>query len=192
MEHWQPGLVHHGVAMTFPSFMSRPHAISDGQRPPRSNPPLSAKTCHRAFIIPTPRLTEGAPVPGQDSGILPRQLPDEVVVPGGNLDRRLALPPCDRDEDLGASPAHLPSPSRLSSPLRYQVPPMSYAATWETRSSASMPPLGYEAVEDDQMPVFDWTPTPTSSTADNIVNVKTFFSQLISCLKPHCLILVCE
>jgi hypothetical protein len=155
MEHWQPGLVHHGVAMTFPSFMSPPRAISDSQRPPRVNPPLPAKTHRRAFVVPTPRLTEGAPVPGQDGGILPRQLPDEVVVPGGNICRRLALPPCDRVKDLGASPVHLPSSSRLPSPSRYQVPPMSYAAAWETRSSASMPPLGYEAVEDDRMPMFD-------------------------------------
>jgi hypothetical protein len=37
-----------------------------------------------------------------------------------------------------------------------------------------MPPLSYEAVEDDQMPAFDWTPTPTPSTTDNIANVKAF------------------
>jgi hypothetical protein len=175
MEHWQPGLVRHGVTMTFPSFMSPPHAISDGPRPPRLNPPLPVKTRHRAFVVPTPRLTEGAPVPKQDGGVLPHQLLGEVVVLGGNLHHRLALPLCDRVEDLRASPAHLPSSSRLLSPSRYQVPPMSYAAVWETRSSASTPPLGYEAVEDHRMPVFDWTPTPTPSTADNITNVKAFF-----------------
>jgi hypothetical protein len=162
--------------MTFQSFMPPPRAISDGQRPPRPNPPLPAKTRHRGFVVSTPRLTKGVPVPGQDGSVLPRQPPNGVVAPGGILPHKLALPPCDRIENLGASLAHLPLPSHLLSPSWYQLPPMSYATAWETQTSALTPQLSYEATEDDQMLVFDWTPTPTPSTTDNIANVKLFLS----------------
>jgi hypothetical protein len=61
---------------------------------------------------------------------------------------------------------------------QYQVPPTSYAAAWNTRSSASTLPLSYEATEDDRMLVFDWTPTTMPSTA-NIASQIIWFAILL-------------
>jgi hypothetical protein len=114
----------------FPRFMSPPHAISGSQRPPRSNPPLPTKTRRQAFIVQTPRLMEGAPLPGQDDGVRPRQLPNEVVAPGGNLRRRLALLPCDCVEDLGADLAHFPSRGWAATRVGRAAAPGSTGRDW--------------------------------------------------------------
>jgi hypothetical protein len=118
------------------------------------------------------------PIPGQDSH-------DAALVAGdvlplwqsqGSVSTAAATtkapPPCSRIEHLRAGLTHLPSPSSLSKPCClpslswYQVPLTSYAATWDTRSSASMLPPSYEAIEDDRVPVFDWTLSSTPSTAN--------------------------
>jgi hypothetical protein len=55
----------HKKTPTLPTSAPPPHGISDDERPPRPSQPLTAKPHHRAFVVPTPRLAEGAPIPDQ-------------------------------------------------------------------------------------------------------------------------------
>jgi hypothetical protein len=186
MDHIQAEVVCHGVGTALPSSAPPLRAISSGEQPLRPNPPTTKMRC-RAFVVPAPRLKEGAPVPNQDAlsldGVLPRHLPDEMVSSRGVLPRRLALPPpCPifATATTKAPPPRAPHPSSFTELLlasRYNTgtSPLDHDAGWGTPNNASTLPLGYKAVEDDRsptrMPVFDWTPTPTLSMADNASQV---------------------
>jgi hypothetical protein len=130
-----------------------PHGSSGSERAPPPNPPLTAKTCRQPFVVPAPRLTEGAPVPSQDAssadGVLPQQLLDEMVDPSTMVPRGLALPPpvpvfatasakaplpCGCIDDLRAGQAHLLSHSSFSMPN-------GLLHAWDNQSSSSTLPL---------------------------------------------------
>jgi hypothetical protein len=155
----------HSVGKALPSSTLSSHGFSSDDYHPCPNTAAPDKTPCHPFIIPS-----RVHVPGQDSrdtvlasgNVLPPLHPHSQASVS-TAAATMAPPSFSHVEDLRAGLAHFPSPSR------YQVPPTSYTATWDTRCSASTLPLGYEATGDDQsltrMPVL--TPTPTPSTANN-------------------------
>jgi hypothetical protein len=108
------------VALPRASFVPPAH----GERPPRLNLSASDKTRRRRFVVPS--RVHLPPVPGQDSR-------NAALVAGG------VLPPWQSQGSVSTATAA----TKTLPPCSHQdrVPPTSYAAAWDTRSSAStLPP----------------------------------------------------